>query len=122
MPSAGQLMRSRRRFEQLLPDRALIERPTVGPDGSGGQTTTWAELADDVPCRLSPIGGGEDTATDRRGGDRITEDATSIISFRWDQDVTEADKVTIDGQAFDVQLVRRRGEYAMTLRCECREA
>lgn len=109
----------RRRFAELLPDLATIERPTATYDGSGGFATTWASLATTVPCRLSPVGGGEDD--EGRGGERLTEDATSIITFKWNQDIAEADRATVNGQAYDIQLVRRRGEYAMTLRVEARE-
>lgn len=121
MPSTRQIVRSRKRFATRLPDRALIERPTDVPDGGGGFTQTWAVLAANVPCRLAPVGGGEsqERAT---GGDRITDSATSTITFKAGQDVTESDRVTIGGQAFDVLLVRRRGEYEITRRCECREA
>ncbi len=106
----------------MLPDRATIGRPTVVANTSGGQTTTWATLAAGVPCRLSPVAGGEDVTRGRRGGDRIAEEATATITFAAGQDITEADRVTIAGQAFDVQLVRLRGAWELTRRCEVREA
>ncbi len=121
MPSAGQLMRARKRFAALLPDRATIERPVTAYDGAGGHSTTWpAEpLAEDVPCRLSPVGGGEDQAG---SGDRIAAEATATITFAAGTDVADTDRVTIGAQAFDVLLVRLRGEYEMTRRVEAKES
>lgn len=121
MPSAGQLLRARKRFAEELPDRATIQRNTSTPDGGGGFTQSWATLAADVPCRLAPVGGGEDSARGSSGGDRISDEATSIITFAAGQDVTEADRIIVAGQTFDVQLVRRRGEYEITRRVEVKE-
>lgn len=122
MPSAAYLHRLRQRFDDELPDRALIERPTQVSDGGGGFTQTWATLAASVPCRLAPVGGGEDERGRSTSGDRIVDEATATIAFAAGQDITESDRVTIDGQAFDVLLVRLRGKYELTRRVEARES
>jgi len=121
MPSAGQLMRARKRFRSLLPDRATITRPTLVADGGGGQTTTWATVATLVPCRLSPVGGGEDVSVGRRGGDRVSDEASAVVTFGAGQDIGEKDRVTVGALVFDVTLVRLRGAYELTKRAECRE-
>ncbi len=118
MPSAGQIARARRRFATLLPDRATIARPTTVYDGAGGHTDTFANVATAVPCRLSPVGGGEDHAG---SGDRIADEAEVLITFAAGTDVRDTDRITIGAQAFDVLLVRLRGEYELTRRCECKE-
>lgn len=106
----------------MLPDRATIQRETLVPDGAGGQTSSWATLAADVPCRLSPVGGGEvSTGSARRGGDRISDQTTNLITFEADTEITEADRILIGARTFDVTLVRVRGEWAMSLRVEARE-
>ena len=118
MPSAAQLTRARARFATLLPDLATIQRPTVTADGAGGQTMTFAVFATAVPCRLSPVKGGESSAS---SGDRVADEATAIITFKAGQDITEADRIVIAGQTFDVTLVRHRGQWELTRRCEARE-
>lgn len=120
MPSTRQINRSRKRFAALLPDRALIERPTDVSDGGGGFTQTWASLASNVPCRLAPVGGGEGNAPS--AGARLSDAATCTITFAAGRDISEADRVTIAGQVFNVLLVRRRGAYEITRRVEAREA
>jgi head-tail adaptor len=120
MPSAAQLARARQRFASLLPDLATIQRPVTVADGAGGLATTWPVLVSGVPCRLSPVQGGESSAAST-GGDRVADEATAIITFAAGQDITEADRIVIAGQTFDITLVRHRGQWELTRRCEARE-
>ncbi len=121
MPSTRDIARARVRFSRadLFPDRATIQRPVVVADGGGGSDTTYPTLAADVPCRLAPIGGGEDDGGS--AGERISADATAVVTFAAGRDVAESDRIVIDGQTFDVQLVRRRGQLEITRRVEVRE-
>ena len=121
MPSTRQILRARKRFATLLDDRATIQRPVNASDGGGGFTQTWPTLASNVPCRLSPVGGGEDDRSRSAGGDRVHDEAVAVITFAAGQDITEADRVVIASQTFDVLLVRRRGVYEITRRVEARE-
>ncbi len=118
MPSAGQLMRARKRFAALLPDRATIARSTTVYDGAGGSEDTFANVATSVPCRLSPVGGGEDAAS---SGERLSDEAEVTITFAAGFDVRDSDRVTVGVQVFDVLLVRLRGQYEMTRRVEAKE-
>ena len=118
MPSAGQLMRARKRFATLLPDRATIQRPVDTSDGGGGTTQTWPTLAADVHCRLSPVAGGEDSPG---GGDRVSDEATSVVTFEAGQEIATADRIIIEGVTHAVLLVRRRGAWELTRRVETKE-
>ena len=104
--------------ERALPDICHTQRRSEVSDGGGGITTTWNEHLASVPCRLSPVGGGEIGLT----GSRIEDESTSIVTMAWDTDVVEADRLLINGRAYDVTLVRRRGNWALTLRVEAKEA
>jgi hypothetical protein len=116
--STAQIEAMRATAERAFPDLATIQRRTEISDGGGGTTTTWADLAENVPCRLSPVGGGEVGLT----GARIADEATSLVTMAATRDVVESDRLVIDGFVYDVQLVRRRGSWALTLRIECKEA
>lgn len=118
MPSAAQLIRARKRYARLLPDRATIARPTTVYDGAGGSTDTFANVALNVPCRLSPVGGGEDAAS---SGERLSDEASVTLTFAAGTDVRDSDRVTIGAQVFEVLLVRLRGVYELTRRCEAKE-
>jgi head-tail adaptor len=121
VPTQGQLLRARHRFAGMLPDLATIQRETSVPDGGGGQTTTWPDIATDVPCRLGPLGGGEQARKAAAVGDRITDEATAVVTFEAGTDVTVADRVVIGGRVFDVTLVKPRGAWELTKRCEVKE-
>lgn len=116
--SAAQLNRMRAVAEQAFPDVCDIERRVDVSDDGGGTTTTWDPHLEAVPCRLSPVGGGEIGLT----GARIEDEATSLITVAHDVDVLESDRILIDGFVYDVQLVRRRGVWALTTRIEAKEA
>lgn len=116
MPTAGQLMRSRQRFAAALPDRATIERPTETSDGGGGFDTTWADLAEDVPCRLWTVRSGGPGA-----GDVLSEDATGVVTFAAAQDITVADRIVIDETRYAVLLVRGHGAWQLSCRAEVKE-
>ena len=116
--STTQLDRMRATAERAFPDVCDIERRQEVSDGGGGTTTVWNEHLANVPCRLSPVGGGEIGLT----GARIEDEATSLITVAHDVDVLESDRILINGFVYDVQLVRRRGEWALTTRIECKEA
>lgn len=104
--------------EEALPDVCTIQRRQEVSDGGGGITTTWQDQQANVPCRLSPVGGGEVGLT----GARIEDEATTLITVAWDVDVTERDRLLIEDVTYDVQLVRRRGNWALTTRIEAKEA
>jgi head-tail adaptor len=104
--------------EQALPDIATIQRGTETSDQGGGTTTEWNPIAESVPCRLSPVAGGEMGMV----GARVSDEATSMVTMAATRDVLEADRLIIAGITYDVTLVRRRGAWALTLRIECKEA
>ncbi len=100
-----------------LPETATISRKTAVSDGAGGRTETWADIATAVPCRVGPAAGGE---TGMSGG-RIEDESTHVVTFSAGQDITEADRLTVAGQSYEVTLVRRRGAWETSRRAEVRE-
>lgn len=114
--SGPQLTGMRRLLQRMLPDECVIQRRTVSSDGGGGSTESWSDHLT-APCRIAPIGGGE-------GGQaaaRVTEETTHLITLAANTDVVEADRILIDGQTFDVTLVRKRGSWELSRRVEVRE-
>lgn len=104
--------------EQALPDVCTIRRSTDTSDAGGGTTQTWADQATLVPCRVSPIGGGERGMT----GSRISDESTHVITLAAKTDVLEADRIVVEGVVYEITLVRKRGAWELTRRCECTEA
>ena len=115
--SSGQLAHMRRNMRRLLPSTCVIECKTVENVG-GEEVETWIEHATGIPCRIAPVGGGE---TGEAGG-RISEEATALITLPAEQDIEEADRIVLDDEPYDVVLVRKRGAWELTRRCEVKEA
>lgn len=86
--------------EETLQDTAVISRPTKTPDGQGGRTAAWADIAT-VPARIGPGQRGassvEGTIADRVGGANPV-----IVNLPAETDVTLADRVTILGRVLEV--------------------
>ena len=93
-------------FESLLISTCTIQRYTEGAaDGYGKPERTWADHLADQACRLVPGSGRE-----------ITIGAEVVIAeyklFLGNIDVTEQDRVVIDGNTYQVLLVVPRQDGA----------
>jgi hypothetical protein len=118
MLTDAELVGMRATMSEALPDTCTIQRKTIASDGGGGTSATWATHVADVACRLSPVAGGE-TGT---AGGRIADEATAVVTVSAGIDVVEGDRLVIDGQTFDIHLVRERGAWELSTRLEVREA
>ena len=118
MLTAAQVASMRATQKRALPQTCTIQRLTSVSDGGGGRTESWADIADGVPCRVAPVAGGE-TGT---SGDRIVDESTHVITLPAGEDVTEADRIVVDDQTYNVTLVRRRGPWETSRRVEAKEA
>lgn len=114
--SGAQLSGMRNLLGQMLPDQCVIQRRTIGSDGGGGSTESWSDHLT-VPCRIAPIGGGEDG----QAASRISEETTHLVTLAAHTDVVEADRILIGDQTFDVTLVRKRGAWELSRRVEVKE-
>lgn len=117
MLSEAQLASMRSTAAGALPDEAVVQRVTEVSDGGGGTTTEWADLAT-LACRIAPAGGGE-------GGQeagRVEDETTHVVTLAAGADVTAADRLVISGVTYEVTAVRERRAWALTTRCEVKEA
>lgn len=116
MLTAAQLDAMRATTDAALPSEATISRRTAVPDVGGGTTYEWQDVAA-VACRIAPQGGGEGSTF----GGGVVDETTHVVTLPAGADVTEADRLVVDGQAFEVTLVRKRGEWELARRVEVRE-
>lgn len=103
--------------EKALPQTATIQRDSGGSDSGGGFSEDFDDLTPDVPCRVAPAGGGEGGVN----GGRVADETTHIVTLPAATDVTEADRLIVDDNTYDVTLVRERGEWEITRRVEVKE-
>ena len=81
----------------FLPQTAKIERPTDQNDGAGGFGQAWAVVAAAEKCRVVPPDGDEMFQV---GREQVQVQAQ--VKFRAGADVTERDRLVIDGTVYDV--------------------
>lgn len=124
MLTVGEIAAMRQTAARAFPDICAIQRKTLSSDGAGGYDETWLPIADGVPCRIDPLEGGEraNLGATADVGDRPQDETTHVVTMYPKRDVTEADRVVIDGQVYEVTLVRQRGAWELTRRLEVKEA
>jgi len=118
MLSAAEIASMRATVDEALPDTCTIRRKAVVSDGGGGQTTTWSDLAAGVACGIAPVAGGEGATT----AGRVVDETTHVVTLPDGQDVTEADRIVVDGVTYELTLVRKRGAWELNRRAEVRAA
>lgn len=116
MLSPGELASMRETLEASLPGTAVIQTRTVTSDGGGGGSATWS-ASGTVPCRLGPgVRQGEGEQVD---GDRVTPDAQALVTVPFDAEVTESQRLAINGAVYSVTRVSDR-DWKIGTRIEVR--
>lgn len=100
-------------YASLLINTCDVMRNTPGvADDYGQPTASWAVHLDDEPCRLQAGTGKE-----------ITIGAEVVIAdyklFLGDVDITEQDRVVIDGVTYGILLVTDKQDSASSHHKEC---
>lgn len=89
-------------FESLLIDTCTVKRfSEAGEDDYGQPTGAWNDHLTDEPCRLGASSGREV----KFGAEVVIADYRLFIG---DVDITEQDRVVVDGITYEVLLVLSR--------------
>ncbi len=99
-----------------LPGTAIVQRSTQASDGMGGVTDTWAN-AGTVAARVSPSGGGIEMIA---GGEFVAS-APWVITVPAGTDVTERDRISYAGQAYEIIRTSSPQSYETCIRLQCNE-
>ena len=103
-------------FRSLLNSTVNIQRRTKITDGAGGFTPGWANIATNVPCRIQPMSGGEQTLYRKEN-----TEVTHKLFFETDVTFAEEDRIVFGTKKFDIELVRDIDELSHHLEVEVRE-
>ena len=95
--------------------RLVLEAPADLPDGQGGVSEGWTELAT-LWGRIEPLRG----APDETGG-AATAVVTHRVTIRYREDVLHAMRFTHRGRALLIRTVRDPDESRRYLICDCEE-
>lgn len=79
--------------------RMTLSTPVETPDGAGGATVVWTDVAT-LWARLDPVG-----ANERRIADHLATVATHRITIRWRDDIAGGMRFTWRGRSFRVTAV-----------------
>ena len=111
--SASDLAFMRSTVVASFPDVVTISRLVRTPDAAGGTTTVWSTIAT-VQGRLMNAGGQEIPIADS-----ITQQDDQGLTLPYGTDVTEKDRVAVQGLTYEVVAVSAKSwqaEMKLTLR------
>ena len=96
--------------EQTFDKTATVQRASIVDDGMGGSTGTFSPVPGlvDVPCRLDP---SALSPVEQAAAGRLGSEMGWVLTFRKGTDVRAADRVIVDGRAFEV--VAQRGPRSL---------
>lgn len=93
----------------------LLEQATPTPDGAGGFTETWSEIAT-VFARLQPT-----VARERFGADQTLEEVTHRVTIRHRPDVASGMRFVMGDRVLSILTVHDSDETGRYLICRTRE-
>ena len=86
------------------------------PDGLGGHTESWPEVAT-VFAQIEPV-----SASSKFGADQTLETVTHRITMRWRSDVASGMRLTKQGRVFDIVTVHDPDDSRRYVVCRVRES
>nr|WP_295470249.1 phage head closure protein [Mesorhizobium sp.] len=93
----------------------VLEQATSTPDGAGGFTETWTEIAT-VFARLQPI-----VVRERFGADQTLEEVTHRVTIRHRPDVASGMRFVLGDRMLAILTVHDPDETGRYLICRTRE-
>jgi hypothetical protein len=99
--TSTELAQIREAIDDLLPDECDILSVTQVSDGAGGITDTWGTLSASVPCRLDFSNPGKESQANAS----YTAFKMGMLSVPYDTVVTTANRISKDGETYDVKGV-----------------
>jgi len=96
-----------------LDQRVTLQRPDSAPDGRGGVTKGWSDIAT-VWARVRPISGRE-----RAAAGQIEAAATYRVTIRRRTDITADCRIVWQGIVMNIRSVPASGSRAMWTVIDC---
>jgi SPP1 family predicted phage head-tail adaptor len=89
------------------------------PDGEGGYTQPWADLATGVDARIAPA---TQAALERLAAGTVITTATHVVTIPYLAGVSTSTRILIDGRALNITSVQDPEERHVELILVCEEA
>lgn len=114
MIDADSLERMRATIIASLPDSCQVQSVTFTPDGAGGGSESWSDVAT-VACRLSPTGR---SPQERMIADKLQSLTSFTVTLPALTAVSAANRLVIGGRTFRVEgVLARSDEIARRVVC-----
>lgn len=111
--SAAELAAMRDTADDYLGDTCTISRATVTQDAQGGISSSWANLATGVACRMDePVSGGAEGPINQAIGTAVR----FIMHLKYDQAITVKDRVVFSSNTYEVAEVLDSASWLITRR------
>lgn len=78
----------------------VVQRPTYAPDDSGGQTTTWSDIAM-VYCAIDNKSGREPYGDGSTG--RVRTEQQFAFTTWWRDDIQQTDRLVYDNKYWNIR-------------------
>lgn len=118
MLTVRELDSMRATLDATLPGTAVIHRASGTSDGQGGTETTWAPIGT-VLSRISPATGRGQGVSPVDGGRQTHEDEW-VITFPDGTSVTERDRVSAAGVAYEITSVDTLRSWDLCVRARAK--
>lgn len=110
MLSANELSELRSVAVGALSETCVIQRRTKVRNGID-YSFDWADIATDVPCRMSPQG---EVGSEFEQAGSVAGSNDLVLRLPYGTDITSADRVLIEGVVYDVTRVLVRSQATVT--------
>lgn len=120
--SLEQLTGLRIEAAKALPQRGIIRRVLLTPDGQGGFDETVTAVYTNVACRLSPSlpATRRNPAREVAQGGSLTVDNQLMLTVPWDVSILSQDRIWIDDLIFEVEFVNAARTFDTVRRARVR--
>lgn len=107
MLTSAELKEMRNTQIRALPGSCTILRKNLVDDDAGGFVESWENIADGVPCRLSPEGGADESVVASRFQGRVLR----RLTLEYDQKIHNEDRVVFGDSVYEVVGVDDGAEW-----------
>lgn len=114
MFTADEMQAMRDMQAEAMPDTGTIKRATYMSDGFGGHNqTSWATIASNVACRVTPA------QLQGMGGqaDRTLDIEKYTLRFEWGTDIQDRDRFEWEGQVIEIEDVKVPRSFGTVITC-----
>lgn len=119
MISNSELARMRADVAASLTTTATIQTRSLANDGAGNAVETYSGSTT-IACRLRFASGGKPSYPKQRSGEQSQPQQLWIVTLPYDANVNETDRLTINGETYEVVTANEERSIEVCKRVFCK--